>query len=272
MAGQERRLNPTAQWQYRVFGSASFAGNPVGLHELPSARDQEALLFHAGTADTMDNLYYWHDNAAGTVQARALSRHGEIQVCGHGLMALAHHLLADDTAVKLDIITPAFTHTCVKSGQTVSVSLPVFNHREQSQSLLQSLLHKAGIRPLRLLQCDNAVWVAQCSLAALRTFDRGRFPWQQLRPIMPGALILTAAIPEGGYALRYFSPWYGKPEDSATGSAQSYLAPLWLEPGQTAIVRQPGPEGSATLQVTRQHGRIELQGSVASDPTGDGDD
>lgn len=268
MAGQERRLNPKGQWQYRVFGSASFAGNPVGLHELPSSRDREALLFHAGTADTMDNLYYWHDSAERTVQARAMSRHGEIQVCGHGLVALAHHLLADDTAKKFEIITPAFSHACMKSGQTVSVSLPVFSHREQSQSLLQSLLHKAGIHPLRLLQCDNAVWVAQCSLAALSTFDRGRFPWHQLKPLMPGALILTAAMPEGGYALRYFSPWYGKPEDSATGSAQSYLAPLWLDPGQTAIVRQPGVEGSATLHVTRREDSIDLQGSVARDQTG----
>lgn len=272
MAGQERRLKPAGEWRYRVFGSASFAGNPVSLHELSTPPNREALLFHADTSDTMDNIYFWHDSAERTVHARALSRHREIQVCGHGLLALAHHLLAGGAPASLDIITPGFTHACVKSRRTVSLSLPVFDHREQSQPQLQSLLHEAGIRPLRLFQCDNAVWVAQCSLAALNTFNRGRFPWQQLTPLMPGALILTAAMPGGNYALRYFSPWYGKPEDSATGSAQCYLAPLWLARGQTAIVKQPGPEGSATLHVTRQNDSIELQGSVVRDQSGAEDD
>ena len=271
MAGQKRRLKPTNGWRYRVFGSNSYAGNPVSLYALSAAADQQSLLSHASSSATMDNIYFWHEPHDERLHARALSRQGDIQICGHGMLALAHHQLATlETAretASLDIITPAFTHRCQQSAQGLSISLPLFAHREQPQPLLQSLLLDAGVKLLRLLLCNNAVWVVQCSLADLNHFERSQFPWQQLAPLAPGALILSAAMPEGAYAVRYFSPWYGKAEDNGTGSAQCYLAPLWLSPGQSAKVRQPGPAGTAMLQVTLEDQRVILQGRVEVDPS-----
>lgn len=250
MAGQKRTLKPAHCWRYRVFGSTHYAGNPVSLYALSAPAERQSLLFHASSSATMDNIYFWREPHDDRLHARAISRQGDIQICGHGLLALAHHQLAALETASLEIITPAFTHRCQKSAQGLSISLPAFAHRDQTQPLLQSLLLDAGIQPLRLLLCDNAVWVVQCTLADLNNFERSRFPWSQLEPLMPGALILSAAMPEGAYALRYFSPWYGKDEDNATGSAQCYLVPLWLTPGQTARVQQPGPAGTAVLQVT----------------------
>jgi predicted PhzF superfamily epimerase YddE/YHI9 len=80
----------------------------------------------------------------------------------------------------------------------------------------------------------------------------------------PGALILSVHMPGKGYALRYFSPWHGKHEDSATGSAQSCLAPFWLRSGEHSKVCQLSPKGLAKMQVYMDNDNVWLTGKVHS--------
>src|SRR5690606_4149495 len=92
------------------------------------------------------------------------------------------------------------------------------------------------------------------------------FAWQQIP--LPGALIISCGLADGNYAFRYFAPWFGKREDSGTGSAHCYLAAYWLRSGQTAEARQCSAAGAAEMRIIRHHDCLWLSGNVQTTGTG----
>src|SRR5262249_46604725 len=74
---------------------------------------------------------------------------------------------------------------------------------------------------------------------------------------IPGRGVLaTAPGKNEDYVLRCFGPKVGIPEDPATGSAQSMLAPYWSERlGKTSLrVRQLSPRGGEKLWCANDNG------------------
>ena len=262
MAGEEGRLNLLATRSFRVFAGPGFAGNPTTLVELAGPCGDAELLAHSRGLPSVDNLYHWAAPEPGHHCLRVFSHHGEVLVCGHALLAAAHYLLpANGEQVMLE--TPAFRHMGRRHKNRIWVSLPAWHGEEHSQPLLEELLLQAGVAAPRIRRFPNRVWLALCeSAGAVGAFSRERFPWHALDPLSPGALILSAALPQGGYALRYFSPWHGKQEDTATGSAQCYLAPYWLAEGESARVLQLSPAGQAEMQVRLAGGDVWLGGEA----------
>src|SRR5690606_22686510 len=129
--------------------------------------------------------------------------------------------------------------------------------------LLRSLLERAGLRVEQLAVCPKRVWVARCpTTIELQAFQSEEFDWPALDLLSPGALILTAPAGPRHYALRYFAPWHGKPEDSATGSAQCVLAPYWLREGEEGEAHQLSPAGEALIEVMLDGGRVWISGRV----------
>jgi predicted PhzF superfamily epimerase YddE/YHI9 len=191
------------------------------------------------------------------------SHHRQIKICGHGLFAVAHYLLHAEERESLILETTGYKHSCWCDDEDIWLELPSMPYRQVAQPQLQYQLQEAGINVTKLLLFPSQVWVAITdSVQEIRDFSGKDFNWDGLNKLFPGALLLSAALPGQGYAYRYFSPWFGKPEDSATGSAHCYLASYWLDNGESAVVQQLSPMGIAEMSVVKRNEKISINGAV----------
>lgn len=293
MAGEQGLLSREGIARYRVFGAGGFAGNPATLVECDELPPREVLLARARTLDAGDTVFFARAAMPRAWQLRFFSPNGEILVCGHALLALARHLGEREGRELLLLESPYFAHQARWQEGEPWVSLPAYERRAAADHLLHGLLARAGLHVEDLALCSHRVWLARCASAAqIAGFDAADFDWTALSLLAPGALVLTAPLRAGEYgrggqrkpeqaqrdpaepsaprvpreyALRYFAPWHGKPEDSATGSAQSCLAPYWLRDGEEGLAHQLSPAGEARLRVAREGDRVWLSGQVAGE-------
>lgn len=254
--------------QYLVFSSLRFPGNPTTIHEIAAFPADSALLQHSQSLATIDNVYYLQAAEPGHYLAKCYSHTALINVCGHALLATGHHLLTVSDLRELSLETPAFSHQCKRAGTTSTLlSLP----RHAPQQITDYALVDKLLRATRLARSQvksalvfpfKVYVLITTSMSALQDFQPAGFDWQDLNDLKPGALLLSCALADGAYAFRYFSPWWGKYEDSATGSAHSYLAPYWLQEGVRAESLQWSPAGPASAQVQLAPDKVWISGQV----------
>lgn len=263
--------------RYRVFATATFPGNPVTLHEVDALDDAGSMRQRARLSWSEDNGFFVA-RGDGPIEARFFSSRKELLLCGHGLLALAQHVAGTLAEGSWPVRTPHGTWTLEVDAAGPAALLPLFGghradderhwirHALASMELEQRALHA-------LYACPNGVWVAQLdTLEQLQRLDARRVASQRVGSSVPGALIAAVCLPDVCYAFRYFAPWHGKPEDSGTGSAHCYLAPLFLH-GQGGNdvhrARQYSPQGSAEMRIALQGERVRLSGAVHAEPLWD---
>ena len=256
--------------QFLVFSTGRFPGNPATIHEIAAFPADSALLEHSRSLASIDNAYYLQAAEPGRYLAKCFSHTAPLTVCGHALLATGHHLLAATGLHELTLDTPAFTHRCKRVGAAGTLlSLP----RYAPQPLTDSVLVDKLLAATRLTHAEVEIALVfpfsvyvliTTSLAVLQDFQPAGFAWEELSDHKPGALLLSCALADGAYAFRYFSPWWGKEEDSATGSAHSYLAPYWLREGQRAETLQCSPAGPASAQVQLAPDVVWISGQVSA--------
>lgn len=254
-------------WQYQVFGAEAFPGNPTTIHEICTLPADSALLAHSRTLATTDNAYYLPTAETGLFQVKCCSHTALLNICGHALLATGQHLLDARGLPELTLSTPAFKHCCKRDGVSTLLALPRFDAQQITDSLLvDKLLHATRLQPQQLtkaLMLPLQVYVLiATSLTVLQDFEPAGFAWQDLNDLNPGALIISCALAGGTYAFRYFAPWWGKFEDSATGSAHSYLAPYWLQEGARVQTLQCSSAGMAEASVSLTADRVWIGGAV----------
>lgn len=278
VARAQGALNEPAR--YRVFGSPTSAGNLATLiecerHEL---NDTTALLARTRALPAGDHAFFAADELTGHWRVRFFSHHGEIGLCGHALLALGHCLaeragrmeaaITDGSPLAMDgcsviLQTRQGLHPLRWHDHRPWVGVPPRHCQGAEDDSLAGVLESAGLRVEHLALCAQRVWLAHCATAGeVAAFETRTFPWRALDLHAPGALILSAALGPYRYALRYFAPWHGKAEDSATGSAQCVLAPYWLRPGETGEARQLSPAGEAVIRVALDADQVWISGRV----------
>ena len=251
--------------RYRVFPTAAFPGNAVTLRAAPALLDSEALRHDLCAPANEDRLYYRVLDQQ-RCEVRFFCGHHEVRFCGHGLLALARHLVKTHTSPAMEISGQHDQHWQVQSrnnGVWLGMAPVASTGSPADLIALAELLKALEFNFDSLHVFANAAWVATTSsLDALREVSAAALQQIEADYERLGALVLTTQLAEDCYALRYFAPRYGKPEDSATGSAQGCLAPLWLRNGQGARVLQYSPQGIAEMQVQREQDRVWLSGAV----------
>jgi predicted PhzF superfamily epimerase YddE/YHI9 len=117
-----------------------------------------------------------------------------------------------------------------------------------------------------LYQCPNEVWVVVLrGVTDLQGIDARTVAALSCGDTVPGALIATVPLPDEGYGFRYFAPWHGKPEDSGTGSAHCYLAPLMVASGAQVTARQFSAGGVAEMRVSLCGEAVVISGQAELD-------
>ncbi|MDY6982052.1 MAG: PhzF family phenazine biosynthesis protein [Pseudomonadota bacterium] len=263
-AHEESRMKVLGETRYRVFGSAAFRGNPVTLFEVDMLDDRTALLQAAQRSGTIDNVFFTSIDG-GPVKARFFSSTAELWLCGHGLLALSHHLHVPGVSSAREVLSPCGSWQIHADVHAPRVSMPVQRAIEITDPAhwLKQDLDCIGIEHERLYEAPNGVWIVVLrDMPDLLGIDAGTVAALPSDHGTPGALIATLRLPDSGYGFRYFAPWHGKPEDCGTGSAHCYLAPLMIGSSAPVTALQFGPEGVAEMRVSLRDDAVAVSGRV----------
>lgn len=257
-------MNVLGATRYRVFGGTEFRGNPVTLYEVDALDDSTALLHAARRSGTIDNVFFTTRND-GSVKARFFSATAELWLCGHGLLALSHHLRAPDMAAPCTVHSPAGSWQIHADAREPVVSMPVQQAMEiiDPAHWLKQDLHCIGIEHERLYEAPNGVWIVLMrDVPDLLGIDARTVAALPCENHTPGALIAALPLDDTRYGFRYFAPWHGKAEDCGTGSAHCYLAPLMIESSEPVTALQFSPEGVAEMRVCLRKDAVAVSGRV----------
>ena len=256
-----------AESRYRVFGSPTFRGNPVTLLEVDALDDSDSLLRAAQGSSTEDNVFFSAVDGK-PITARFFSSTAELWLCGHGLLALSHHLRAPDVRGMRAVHSPHGAWHIYADEQRPGVLMPAQRGIEilDSTHWMKQALRGIGMEYEQLYLCPNDVWIVvlrtMTELLGINAEAVAALPYGGTPP---GALIAALPMQDAGYGFRYFAPWHGKQEDSGTGSAHCYLAPLMSASPAPFTARQFSPEGVAEMRVCLRGDAVAMAGRVDLD-------
>lgn len=180
----------------------------------------------------------------------------EVDLCGHGTMAAARALshwgvLVPGQPMDLHSRSGALPVEQVDTGFRVELPTGQLHQAPLDPGLDQLLGTPVQQRWTSSLRYEVALVGTTFPLAAL-ALDQNKL---RRRPCL-GLVVMQAGTPGAAgvdcpdYALRFFAPQAGIPEDPVTGSAHALVAPYWLA--------RTGRDLLKAEQVSRRGGRVRL--------------
>ena len=202
--------------QMHVFTSTTLLGSPQSITFVPSLS-----LLNKPSCVMLPGIDYTHAyyNGQDTVQVVWRNHQGTIQFCGSAAYGISYYLLHTYGLPHLTIQSPHITLNAHYDSD-VSLYIPSKPIALTSQQSFEygRLYHHAdsGIYFLELedKEAVEQIYWTESDLCAL--------PLQNPHGL---CLFYWHSSTKTGY-VRYFTPWYGRVEDSVTGSIQSYLTPF----------------------------------------------
>jgi predicted PhzF superfamily epimerase YddE/YHI9 len=254
----------------------TYKGNPatvVIVDSLPTLKDHLALLQRLNNSDTkkqvipefMTLVYISPLNLGLNLNDKLNSNPNEFAIrwfsstsvikrCGHGTLAAAAFLVEHR---KNDLLSTPYPSLLTLRFHSDSESLNVrviqqkdnlkinsnsFALQLEQESLVTShkMLHLgANLNILRENKTNNDDGYLIIELSSAREVAEFTLTTSIIDAIAERALIVTAVAKNKHFdvAFRYFAPFYGQLEDSATGSAASVLSPFWEALSQAGQLR-----------------------------------
>lgn len=237
-------------------GGSGQRGNPAGVVLLDGPQPESWMQEVANEVNQAETAFLL--TTPGAMSIRWFTPTVEINLCGHATLAAAT-ALSDFTGEKggrLDLECKSGRISVEPAGNDYRLDFPANPANECEVP--------PGLRPL----LEGCQWFGASSrqdyLAVLPTAEHVMSFVPDVAAIEasgPRGLIVTAAHGEGAFAMRFFAPQLGVPEDHATGSVQTVAAPYWAAQFGTAQVMclQLSPRG-AVLKNTLADDRVLIAG------------
>ena len=269
-------------WQVDAFASKPLEGNPAAIVPLERWLDGE-LMQRIAAENNVAETAFFVKTGAGAYDLRWFAPSSEVDLCGHATLASAWIVFnkIDTGLAEVRFMTRSGELVVTRGRQGNVMSLPSADSETFTppagfaQALGRSLngpapkeLHisaKGGAGAKALI----AVWDTPDEIKALN-------PAADLQEVAmqvgAGSLLATAAGGGAPYDMvsRFFAPYYGVPEDPATGSAHCALTPFWARRlgKKTLKARQASLRGGDLL-CTDDGARTVIQGDCALYLTGE---
>lgn len=197
------------------------SGNPAGvvlLEEWPSDRVMQCI---AGTVNQAETAFVGPDSTDRRI--RWFTPTVEVRLCGHATLASAQFLsLLYPNEVRLEFESLSGKLAVARLGDRLELDFPAKPPEPldfaPAKDLAPSAVEWWRDRDdwIAVFEDENAVADYQPNFEAIgRLGGRG--------------LAITAQGSATDFVYRFFAPQSGVDEDHATGSAQTYLAPLWAK-------------------------------------------
>ncbi len=244
-------------WQVDAFSSRRFAGNPAAVVVLDDWLPDATLLAIAAENNLSETAYLVRQGS--DFRIRWFTPTVEVALCGHATLASAW--------VVFERLEPGRTRVVFhsqsgplpvdRSGERLSLDFPartlepVVEARAMEEALGGAPREIfGGYAWLALYESEAEVRALAPNMAAL--VDTGVH-----------GVIATAPGTDCDFVSRFFAPAAGVPEDPATGSAHTLLAPFWAERlGKTSLFARQVSRRGGELWCTLEGERVRIAGHV----------
>ena len=250
-----------------AFTDKLFAGNPAAVlpcREMPDPELMQAIAIENNYSETA----FVVKRGTGEYDLKWFTPGGEVELCGHATLATSFilHRFADKGVEEMHFHTLSGELVVRPCADGYTMDFPV--------------------GPYKAIPVTEEILAATCGLAKEAYYDGGDMiavidSEEELASLVPDydamrcldgrGLIITARAgaeseAESGkydFVSRCFYPKLNVPEDPVTGSAHTYLTPLWA--GKLArtemVARQLSPRGG-TLRVRLEGRRVSITGNA----------
>lgn len=242
-----------------AFTDTLFAGNPAAVLPCRTMPDPELM-----QAIAIENNYsetaFVVKRGTGDYDLKWFTPGGEVELCGHATLATSFilHQYADKGVEEMHFHTLSGELIVRPDKDGYTMDFPVGQYKP--------------------IPVSAAILAATCGLAKEAYYDGGDLiavvdSEKDLAALVPDydamgkvdgrGLIITAKSKDYDFVSRCFYPKLNVPEDPVTGSAHTYLTPLWSDKlGKTSMVaRQLSPRGG-TLRVSLEGPRVFITGQA----------
>lgn len=252
---------------FSVFTGNGASGNLARVYWVDALPDIKQHLAMEDTQNITSTYLVAQGNNHFSI--RWFNQHQSIQRCGHATLAAAAFIQRQTSQPKsTEYYFQSDTETLrvnIKNDK-YSIDLPI----EKLQPLLDKNHHLFSLlnhpKNLFTTQGDKGYVIAE--LQHEQSVQNVCLTKQLIEGIGKKALIITAkdSTQTNGIVFRYFAPYYGQPEDAATGSAASLLWPFWETKNGTLPCRQLSPRGGCMILSTHKTGYVTVSGKVEAFP------
>ncbi|XP_078703340.1 phenazine biosynthesis-like domain-containing protein isoform X3 [Branchiostoma floridae x Branchiostoma belcheri] len=257
-------IGPEGRWlpifQVDAFTDKPFSGNPAAI----------CLVEDGDLTDDEQQKIAAEMNLSETAFLRKLSHKDDFST--------------DNPSPKLTFVTRSGELFAERQGEYISLDLPENVPKPQDRQAYSRLLQAiVGMTPVEDVRYCSSVGgdllvrlsddTTRATLESLKP-DVGAMMAAHTEGKLRGVAVTVKGSPENGcldargvgydFISRFFSPWYGVPEDPVCGSAHTVLASYWAtELGKTDFyVRQCSPRGGDLKVRLREDGRVEVAGKT----------
>ena len=230
-----------------AFTDELFGGNPAAVLPCRAFPPRE-LMHRIAIENNYSETAFVVKKGEGRYDLKWFTPGGEVDLCGHATLATSFvlHRFADPgvTEMHYDTVSGELIVTAQENGYTLD--FPVGNYR-QVPVTEDMLAATAGMAKEAWYE-DGDLVIFLPDEAAVAGFAPDM---EAIRKLPGRGLVITAASAEEDFDFvsRCFYPKLDVPEDPVTGSAHTYLTPIWAEKlGKTQMsARQLSARGGSLL-------------------------
>ena len=242
-----------------AFTDTLFAGNPAAVlpcREMPSPELMQAIAIENNYSETA----FVVKRRKGEYDLKWFTPGGEVELCGHATLATSFvlHRFVDTDVEEMHFHTLSgelIVRPC-ENGYTMDFPVGPF----KPVPVTDRILAATGGLALEAFFDGGDMMVVVGSEDDLAALDPD---YDAIRQIEGRGLIITAGSREYDFVSRCFYPKLNVPEDPVTGSAHTYLTPLWAgKLGKTEMfAKQLSPRGGV-LHVRLGGNRVFITGNA----------
>lgn len=242
-----------------AFTDKLFAGNPAAVlpcREMPASELMHAIAIENNYSETA----FVVKRGNGEYDLKWFTPGGEVDLCGHATLAtsfIIHKFIDPDVdTMRFHTLSGDLIVRPSADGLTMDFPLGPYKEIPVTEDILEAT---GGLAKEAYYEDGDMITVidSEEALAALIP------DFAAMCRIEGRGLIITAKSKEYDFVSRCFYPKLDVPEDPVTGSAHTYLTPLWAgKLGKTEMVaRQVSPRGG-TLRVRLEGQRVFITGNA----------
>lgn len=247
-------------YQVDAFADRPFSGNPAAVCLLDSWLDDITLQNIARENNLSETAFVVRQDEDFAL--RWFTPAVEVDLCGHATLAAAAVLfsLHDFAEQEIRFSTRSGILKVKSDGDNYTLDFPLVNPLPISAP--EGLLAALG------LEGEAAeIWQASDIVVIIKDEERLEMlspDYAALEKFATRGVVVTVAAQHYDFRSRWFGPQVGVNEDPVTGSAHTFLAPLWADKlGKKHLCAQQGGPRKGNIDChIKDNGRVELTGKA----------
>jgi PhzF family phenazine biosynthesis protein len=216
-------------YQVDSFTQEPFKGNPAGVCITKSGLDEKLMLSIAAEMAVPETAFLSLDD----MNLRWFSPKIEVQLCGHGTLAVAHimkEMGLIDLGEEIEFHTLSGSLHVKAEKEHIEMDFPA-PHIDYTVNPSFEMLQCLGINQDKILSCgsfETKILIEIDNESDLLSLEPN---FESLKRLPGRSVVVTvkSSSSEVDFISRNFAPWVGVDEDPVTGSAHCALAVHWAK-------------------------------------------